>query len=60
MQHEHLVYLYLAVGVRHLEGIAFALGLTIAEAARALLHLELREQVRRLPGERFERREPQP
>ena len=47
---------FLADGARHGDELAQQLGLSVPEIAGALLVLEMRRAVRRLPGNRYERR----
>ena len=46
---------FLAEGARHLDEMAQRLGLPIPQLSGALLTLEMKRVVRRLPGNRYER-----
>jgi DNA processing protein len=51
-----LVWEKLATTPLHMDELVHQAGINVAEAGDALLHLELAGRVRRLPGNRFERR----
>jgi DNA processing protein len=47
---------FLAEGARHLDQMAQGLGLPVSQLSGALLTMEMKKLVRRLPGNRYERR----
>jgi DNA processing protein len=50
------VWEFLSGGARHMDEMVQQLGLSVAQLAGILLTLEMKKVVRRLPGNRYERR----